>query len=62
MSQSFVRNVRLAIKFLLFHQPPSLRLFIMNKETFFKRKSVSTRNDAYDPNFSLDKPVVDGVG
>jgi hypothetical protein len=35
----------------------------MNKETFFKRKTVGARNDASDPDpdFSLDKPVIEAV-
>jgi len=33
----------------------------MNKETFFKGKTVGTRNGASDPDFSLDKPVIDAV-
>jgi hypothetical protein len=33
----------------------------MNKDTFFKRKPGSTRKDALDLDFSLDKPVIEAV-
>jgi hypothetical protein len=33
----------------------------MNKETFFKRKTGSARNNVRKPDFSLDKPVIDAV-